>query len=132
MNKTISAIFLVGVVAAYAVAAEYDLSWYTIDSGGVMRSTGGAFELSGTIGQADAGAMAGGGFELNGGFWFEVPPGDCVEDGVVNLMDHEVFTDCFSGPSGAVLSGCECFDTNQSGHVDLRDFAGSSNNYSGH
>jgi hypothetical protein len=68
-------------------------------------------------------AMAGGGFQLNGGFWFELPPGDCDEDGVVNLMDHEFFTQCLGGPNGGVLSGCECFDVDRSGQVDLRDFA---------
>ncbi len=127
--KTISMVFCA--LAACVLAQEFEMVRSTIDSGGVMRSTGGAFELSGTIGQPDAGNMAGGGFELSGGFWFELPPGDCVEDGAVNLMDHELFTECFSGPSGAVLSGCECFDTDQSGHVDMRDFAIASNNYSG-
>ena len=34
--------------------------------------SGGEFELSGTIGQPDAGAtMTGGDFELTGGFWVE-------------------------------------------------------------
>jgi hypothetical protein len=67
------------------VAADYDLSWYTIDGGGDMWSTGGGFELSGTIGQPDAAAvMTGGGFALTGGFWSlgaggEAPPG-CVGD----------------------------------------------------
>lgn len=123
MKKAILAIFLVGVVGAYSIAAEYDLSWYSIDSGGVMRSTGGAFELSGTIGQADAGPIAGGGFELNGGFWFELPPGDCDGDGLFNLVDHEQFTQCFGGPGGGLLSGCECFDIDRTGEIDLRDVA---------
>jgi hypothetical protein len=126
--KTISMFFT---LAACVIAQEFEIVRNTIDSGGVMRSTGGAFELSGTIGQPDAGAMSGGGFELNGGFWFEVPPGDCVEDGVVDLIDHDVFTECLGGPGGSLLSGCECFDSNHSGHVDLRDFATASNNYSG-
>jgi len=111
-------------LAASAVTGQnFDLSWHSIDSGGVMRSTGGNFELSGTIGQPDAGAMAGGGFQLNGGFWFELPPGDCDDDGVVNLMDHEFFTFCFAGPNGGMLSGCECFDVDRNGSVDLLDFA---------
>ena len=118
-------------LAACVIAQEFEIVRSTIDSGGVMRSTGGSFELSGTIGQPDAGNLSGGAFQLTGGFWFEVPPGDCVEDGAVNLMDHELFTECFSGPSGAVISGCECFDTDQNGRIDLRDFALASNNYSG-
>ena len=46
----------------------YDLTWNTIDGGG-MFSTGGAYSLGGTIGQADAGTMSGGGYTLSGGFW---------------------------------------------------------------
>lgn len=125
-NKIASAIFFT-VAAACVVAQEFEITRSTIDSGGAMRSTGGGFELSGTIGQPDAGSSAGGGFELAGGFWFEIPPGDCDEDGLANLVDHESFTQCLGGPSGGVLSGCECADINHSGGVDLRDFALTSN-----
>ena len=48
---------------------DFDLSWHTIDGGG-GTSTGGRFELAGTVGQHDAGpAMTGGNFALLGGFW---------------------------------------------------------------
>ena len=40
------------------LGGEFDLSWYTIDAGGGSRSTGGDFELSGTMGQPDAGEMS--------------------------------------------------------------------------
>jgi hypothetical protein len=49
--------------------ASYDLSWNTVDGGGVMLSTGGNFRLSGTVGQSDAGDLAGGAYTLAGGFW---------------------------------------------------------------
>ncbi len=49
----------------------YDLTWNTIDGGGAMFSTGGAYSLGGTIGQADAGTMSGGAYALNGGFWVD-------------------------------------------------------------
>jgi hypothetical protein len=49
----------------------YDLAWNTIDGGGVINSTGGAYSFSGTIGQPDAGTMNGGSYTLNGGFWFD-------------------------------------------------------------
>jgi hypothetical protein len=46
---------------------------YSIDSfkiaGGGGTSTGGAYSVSGTIGQPDAGMMSGGPFTLTGGFW---------------------------------------------------------------
>jgi len=111
-------------VSQTAGAPEFDLSWNTIDGGGVMRSTGGDFELSGTIGQPDAGRMAGGNFELTGGFWFEVLPSDCNEDGVVSLLDYDTFETCITGPGGGPLpAGCNCFDFDQDGVVTLADFA---------
>ena len=50
-------------------ADAYTIDWYTIDGGGAMFSTGGTFELGGTIGQADAGTLSGGTYTLSGGFW---------------------------------------------------------------
>ena len=47
----------------------YDLSWNTIDGGGISSATGGAYSLGGTIGQPDAGASSGGAYVLTGGFW---------------------------------------------------------------
>ena len=47
----------------------YDLSWYTIDGGGATFSTGGSYSLGGSIGQADAGSMSGGTYQLAGGSW---------------------------------------------------------------
>ncbi|MBU0490862.1 MAG: hypothetical protein KKA73_03460 [Chloroflexi bacterium] len=47
----------------------YDLSWWTVDGGGYTVSTGGGYELGGTIGQPDAGQLTGGTYTLGGGFW---------------------------------------------------------------
>ena len=47
----------------------YDLTWSSIDGGGMMFSTGGGYSLGGTIGQPDAGVLSDGGYTLNGGFW---------------------------------------------------------------
>lgn len=57
--------------ARASLAEDLGLPWFTIDNGGSMLSTGGNFELSGTIGQGDAGvkSMTGGAFEVVGGFW---------------------------------------------------------------
>lgn len=49
----------------------YDLVWWTIDGGGAL-STGGGYALSGSIGQADAGALSGEDYTLLGGFWGKV------------------------------------------------------------
>jgi len=109
--------------AASATGQVFDVSWHSVDGGGTVRSTGGDYELSGTIGQPDAGGRTGGDFELSGGFWFELAPTDCNDDGTVNLLDHELFTRCLNGPGGGVSNGCDCFDVDQSGAIDLRDFA---------
>jgi hypothetical protein len=55
--------------ASSQTGGQYDLSWTTIDGGGITLATGGDYELGGTIGQEDTGATAGGAYSLNGGFW---------------------------------------------------------------
>jgi hypothetical protein len=50
-------------------AQQYSIDWYKVAGGG-GTSTGGTFQVSGTIGQPDAsGAMTGGNYSLTGGFW---------------------------------------------------------------
>ena len=65
---------LIGLNLAYAQqGGMFDLTWWTIDSGGVTFATGGMFEMGGTVGQHDAHEelyYTGANF-LNGGFWFE-------------------------------------------------------------
>jgi hypothetical protein len=51
-----------------ASAQPYSIDWSTIDGGG-GTSTGGVYSVTGTIGQPDAGAMSGGNYTLQGGFW---------------------------------------------------------------
>lgn len=51
-----------------AVAQNYSISWFKIGGGGGTIS-GGGYTLSGTVGQPDAGNLAGGNFSLTGGFW---------------------------------------------------------------
>ena len=103
----------------------YELVRYTVDSGGGMRTIGGAFELSGTVGQPEVGKpMEGDGFELTGGFWFRLYPGDCNDDGCINLFDYGDFEGCMVGPS--VRPGetpCPCLDLNRDSDVDLADLA---------
>ncbi len=103
---------------------QFDIIRSTIDGGGVIRSAGGEFELSGTIGQPDAGAMTGGVFELTGGFWIGLAPTDCNEDGIVDGFDHEIFVTCMWGPdSGIDADPCPCFDIDLDGSITLQDFA---------
>lgn len=108
-------------------AGDFGITRSTIDGGGVMSSTGGVFELSGTIGQPDAGSMEGEGFTLTGGFWFETPPGDCNENGFVDLFDHgDMVGDpdpCLTGPAGSLPPECRCHDIDRDGDVDLSEVA---------
>jgi len=56
-------------VALAQPGSGYDLSWWTVDGGGGTLS-GGGYSLTGTLGQAEAGAaLSGGGYTLVGGFW---------------------------------------------------------------
>ena len=117
------AIFAAVVLMGSVAADDFDMTRSTIDAGGVMLCTGGDFELSGTIGQPDAGILTGGDFALAGGFWFPIAPGDVDEDGEVDLVDFEVFNRCLLGPISGLDTGCEHHDSDRSGHIDLRDFA---------
>jgi hypothetical protein len=50
-------------------AQQYSIDWYKIAGGG-GTSTGATYQVTGTIGQHDAGgAMSGGNYSLTGGFW---------------------------------------------------------------
>ena len=68
--KTIFVSMITLLLAATATHAQtYSIDWHTIDGGG-GTSTGGVYQISGTIGQPDAGpTMSGGNFSVSGGFW---------------------------------------------------------------
>jgi len=52
-----------------AQAQQYSINWFKVAGGG-GTSTGGVYQVSGTIGQHDAGGpMSGGNYSLTGGFW---------------------------------------------------------------
>ncbi|HNO77194.1 MAG TPA: hypothetical protein PKN33_03960 [Phycisphaerae bacterium] len=126
-KSTVLAVAGLLVSGAFVSAGELDLRWRTVDSGGGY-SAGGEFEIEGTAGQPDAGAMTGGSFALAGGFWSAATqnvaiPGDCDGDGEVDLDDHADVIACLSGPSAGVNAGCACFDFDLEGDTDLRDFA---------
>ena len=56
------------ITSAVGHGQNFSIDWFTIDGGG-GTSTGGVYSLSGTIGQPDAGKLAGGSYDLRGGFW---------------------------------------------------------------
>ncbi|GIV10453.1 MAG: hypothetical protein KatS3mg019_2544 [Fimbriimonadales bacterium] len=77
-------------VASAQSGGGYDLSWWTIDGGGITFATGGVYNLGSTIGQPDASnVLTGGTYALTGGFWFapaciatngDVDGNNCVDD----------------------------------------------------
>ena len=81
---------------------SFEITWYTIDAGGALNSTGGNYSLSGTIGQPDAGqTMSGGNFSLSGGFWPGIDnappcPGDLNGDGMLNFFDVSAFLTAYN------------------------------------
>ena len=75
VEKTILLIMCI-LLFSLPVFGDYEISWSTIDGGGA-RSTGGDYALVGTIGQPDAGEMAGGDYKLSGGFWPAGPVLSC-------------------------------------------------------
>jgi|SRR5579871_759101 len=71
MTRAAKAVLLIGLLSSlgfYAIAQNYTISWYKVAGGG-GTSSGGSYSLSGTIGQPDAGHMAGGNYAIDGGFW---------------------------------------------------------------
>jgi hypothetical protein len=56
-------------VGCFPLLAQYAVDWSTMDGGG-CTSTGGAYSVSATIGQPDAGLKSSGGnYAVVGGFW---------------------------------------------------------------
>ena len=125
-TRMIVAVSAVLVAAVATPADDLTIDWWTIDGGGEMWTTGGDFELSGTIGQPDAGfAMTGGDFELAGGFWSgaaedEFCFGDLNGDGVVNLPDLAQLLGNYGTTSGATY---EDGDLDEDGDIDISDLA---------
>ncbi len=69
----VAVLLLAGTALAQSPAAApqqaYDLSWWTVDTGGGHTSAGN-YGLDGTAGQFDPGpVLLGGNYHLEGGFW---------------------------------------------------------------
>ena len=96
MRRT-SALILIAVVAliiasiVLAQGGELKLPWSRIAGGGGASEDGARYALSGTIGQADAGALSDGKrFTLNGGYWRAIDRDSAGQEvflPLVNRMD---------------------------------------------
>ncbi len=118
---TLAGTVMILALAPTAFAQDFAIDWYTIDGGGGF-SAGGDFELEGTIGQPDAGALTGGDFALTGGFWAvttpgNLCPGDADGDGDTDISDLGLLLSNFGM---AVTPGTDG-DVNFSGSVDITD-----------
>jgi hypothetical protein len=71
---------------ATPAAAQYQMQRWTVDGGGSSAMTGGDYSLSGTAGQADAGALQSATYTLDGGFWGSM---DAVPVDVPDLDDEQ-------------------------------------------
>jgi hypothetical protein len=119
----------------------FDLTWSTVDSGGAMRSQGGAFELCGTIGQYDAGMLTGGASGLAGGFWSaaaDAAPCDCQlfgdmapegGDCSVDVGDILMLLDAF--PGVVICPDCDLSPCGGDGNTDVCDISAVLDAFSG-
>lgn len=57
---------------AVQAQGNYEISWWTVDGSG-SAIAGGSYELSGTAGQPDAGALSSSSYTLESGFWRGAP-----------------------------------------------------------
>lgn len=122
LSATITVLAMAAGSLAVAVGGGFEINWHTLDGGG-GTSTGGSFELSGTIGQADAGAaITGGSFAVVGGFWAggamaSSCPADLNGDGTVDAADLATMLGAWGPNPGSPA------DLNDDGVVNAADLA---------
>lgn len=121
--KALIEILGTAVFFASLAPAQYQIEWSTVDGGGLMPSTGGAYELAGTIGQPDAQVaplMSGGPFQITGGFWAVTQVCYCLADlnvdGKKDGRDVQQFVACVIGGGN-----CSCADVDQINGVTIGD-----------
>jgi hypothetical protein len=114
MKKQLIIIYVLGIFVSTALA-DYKINWYTIDDGG-GTSSGGNYQLTGTIGQPDAGYLYEAPYELLGGFWVGWPL--CI----VNLEDFAIFAaHWLDGACNESNNWCGGADLNQLNDVNIDD-----------
>ncbi len=115
------------ILAGSTPADELTLTWFGVNAG-AQYGAGADLELRCTIGQADAGAMAGGDLQLVGGFWnLTTAPrlGDLNCDCAFDGADIDAFFLALGDPAlyRQQHPGCDIMngDINQDGAVDGAD-----------
>jgi len=76
------AVLCAAMLALPEIGQDASIDWWTVDGGGEIRSEGGNWTLSGTLGQWDStegNVQSGGSWALTGGFWaVAAPAGDLL------------------------------------------------------
>src|SRR5262245_34582929 len=116
-HARLAAFVLFAALATVVSAQTFEISTFIVAGGG-STSTGGGFEVSGTIGQPAATSMtqppSGSNFTMVGGYWPIANQctliGDVNRDGVVDGSDLQGFLNCLLG-ANAANCGCADFDS---------------------
>jgi flagellar hook capping protein FlgD len=90
----------------------------TVDGGGVTLSVGGSYVLGATIGQPDAGSLAGGSYSLRGGFWY--PGGPMPTSVRPDAVPPSSFRLVGSAPNPFTRTTAIRFELPRAEHVSLR------------
>lgn len=112
-------------VAFAQSGGEYDLTQGDFTAGAEV-SSGGVFELAGTVDGNGTEPMTGGDFSMNGGFWSAEPPPGCpcttAADCKNTLCAADNACNCVTCATGACMFTCTVFgNANCSGGVTLDD-----------
>lgn len=86
----------------------YDLSWAKVAGGG-GASANGAWELTGTIGQPEAGTLAAGNWVMEGGFWNGALVVSVAPPEITLLGDNPLTHEChaaFTDPGATATAAC--------------------------
>jgi hypothetical protein len=107
MRRLTIAAALLATATAHAGGGSFGITRYVIAGGG-GTSSGGAFTLHGTVGQAEASTTpaSGAGWVLAGGFWFPIGavpcPADLDGDGAVGGSDLAILLAAWGKAPGSV------------------------------
>jgi hypothetical protein len=126
-NRLYCLLALVGSAAlAPAAMAQLEMTWHTIDAGGGKMSGGDNLTLEGTIGQHDAGKMAGGGLELSGGYWGQDDAvacwANCDQSTIAPILNVQDFS-CFLNEFAAGHASANCDESTVAPVLNVQDFA---------
>jgi hypothetical protein len=115
MHRSLQLIASAAALYAGASAnAQIAIDWQSIDGGGsTTPSTGGTFTLVSSIGQPDAGTLAGGSVSVLGGFWAVAAAGgtcyancdNSTSPPILNVNDFICFQQRFA--AGAAYANCD-------------------------